>query len=105
MYVNLSSYEIFMSQEEEDKNITISLGTIARISQDALIILTVCGLFFGPLWYFNVQKPIADLSLRVDKLEKSQTEASAKINTIDKNVAVILEKITGLQHSYKPSND
>ena len=98
MYINLSSYEIFMSNDEQEKSITVSLGTVARIAQDVMIILTVCGLFFGPLWYFNVQKPISDLSMRMDKQESKQDALSIKINQIDKNVAVILEKITGLQH-------
>ena len=87
--------------DNKKDSFTVSLSTLARVAQDAMIILAICSIFFGPLWYFNVQKPISDLSVRVDKLEKGQIEAGEKLNVIDKNVAVILEKISGMQERIK----
>lgn len=94
--------EIYDVQVNDDgKSISIGISSLARIAQDVLIILSVCGLFFGPLWYFNVQKPIADMGLRVEKLEKSQAESLDRIIQIDKNVAVMLEKVIALQTDVK----
>ena len=89
----------YMKVTKDQLGVEISLSSLARIAQDALIILTVCSMFFGPLWYFNVQKPISDLSGRLDKLEKSQSDTSDRINQIDKNVAVILERTVRLDGS------
>lgn len=88
-----------MKVTEDQKGVEISLSSLARIAQDALIILTVCSMFFGPLWYFNVQKPIGDMSQRMDKLEAAQSSTSDRINQIDKNVAVILERTVRLDGS------
>ena len=98
MIANPNCYDIHMSKkDDEETSITVSLSTLARMGQDALIILAVCSAFFGPLWYFNVQKPIADMSIRIDKLEASQDDVLQKLILIDKNVAVMLEKVIGLQ--------
>ena len=88
-----------MKVTEDQKGVQISLSSLARIAQDALIILTVCSMFFGPLWYFNVQKPIGDISSRMNKLEAAQEVSSERINQIDKNVAVILERTVRLDGS------
>lgn len=90
-----------MQVNEDGKSVSIAISSLARFAQDIGIILTVCGLFFGPLWYFNVQKPIADLGLRVEKLEKSQADVSKRLFEIDKNVAVTLEKVNGQHEELK----
>lgn len=80
------------SKPMSERLVSVSLGSLARVGADVLVIVTVTGVFFGPLWWFNVNAPMSSITLRVEKLENAQEDLVKQINIIDKNVAVILER-------------
>lgn len=77
---------------KEDQKITLSVSSVARFAQDVGIILTVVGVVFGPLWFYNVSQPISNLQKQVKQMQTEMNGRDHKINIIDKNVAVLLER-------------
>jgi len=80
------------SAQKSDKEITISVSSLARWATDVSAILALLAFILGPAWYFSVSHPIDQLKSDVAKIKIEMDQRSTRINQIDKNVAVILER-------------
>lgn len=78
--------------ENDSKEITISLSSLSRWATDVSAIMALLTIILGPLWYFGVSEPISQLNKDVTKMKSEMDVRSLRINQIDKNVAVILER-------------
>jgi Tfp pilus assembly protein PilO len=76
-----------------DQRIILTLENIGRIGQHVLIIVTVCTVVFGPAWYAYIAQPLEDLKQRTAKLEASMDAQNKQINSIDKNLAILSERM------------
>ncbi|PIQ23673.1 hypothetical protein COW36_06615 [bacterium (Candidatus Blackallbacteria) CG17_big_fil_post_rev_8_21_14_2_50_48_46] len=76
-----------------DQRIILTLENIGRIGQHVLIIVTVCTVVFGPAWYAYVAQPLEDLKQRTAKLEASMDAQNKQINSIDKSLAILSERM------------
>jgi hypothetical protein len=84
-----------MSNDENDENeksLVITRSSLARWAGDVTVILTLVATVLAPAWYFGVSQPIAELNEKVNRIEGDMGSRTQRVNQIDKNVAVILER-------------
>jgi len=68
-----------------------------RIAQNIGVIVGVLALIISPFWHSGVTKPMSELQNRVDKIEIRIDSVQLSNQSIDKNVAVMAQKLTNME--------
>jgi septal ring factor EnvC (AmiA/AmiB activator) len=82
---------------ENEKRMILSLENLARVAQHAILVITVVSLCFGPLWNSQVAQPMEALKARTEKLEQALEAQNKQIASIDKNLAIMTERLTQIK--------
>lgn len=84
---------------ETEKRVALSLENLARVGQHVIIVITVVTLCFGPLWHAQVAQPMEALKARTAKLEAALEVQNKQIASIDKNLAIMSERLAQIKES------
>lgn len=87
------------TKTESEKRVILSLENLARVGQHVIIVVTVVTLCFGPLWQSQVAQPMEALKARTAKLELALEAQNKQIASIDKNLAIMTERLTQIKDS------
>lgn len=95
------SPEKITDEEKSQRSQSLVTSAFIRVAQNVGIIVATLSLVIAPFWAFGVNQPLQQLQSRVDKIEGRLDSVQVSNQSIDKNVAVMAEKLTNMEQIMK----
>ena len=101
MSQTIDKHDNEVRQQTDDIKQALFNASLIKALQSGMIVVALVGGVLGPLYTFFIAPQFEQLNKRQEKVETQVQEIQRQQNGLDKNMAIVVEKLSGIDENVK----